>query len=144
MCQHRPRQFWYYNTYEIKETDGSYVHPDEVKISRNKPKQLSVDTLNISLTYWFQCCRCVRVSPQDLDPVFEEESKPVYCQGCQSISFCTFTQSSLLVVCSKYWRVRTCLTTSDCLKCGLVQEYKWSHCILGNFLMASFQRSRIV
>ncbi|PWA15997.1 hypothetical protein CCH79_00017736 [Gambusia affinis] len=42
---------------------------------------------------------------QDLDPVFEEESKPIYCQGCQSISFCSFTQSSLLVVCSKYWRV---------------------------------------
>uniref|UniRef100_A0A8L0DMB9 WDR72-like alpha-solenoid domain-containing protein n=1 Tax=Oncorhynchus mykiss TaxID=8022 RepID=A0A8L0DMB9_ONCMY len=42
---------------------------------------------------------------QDLDPVFEEESKPIYCGGCQSISFCTFTQLSLLVVCSKYWRV---------------------------------------
>uniref|UniRef100_A0A3P9JZM8 WD repeat domain 7 n=1 Tax=Oryzias latipes TaxID=8090 RepID=A0A3P9JZM8_ORYLA len=42
---------------------------------------------------------------QDLDPVFEEESKPIHCQGCQSISFCSFTQSSLLVVCSKYWRV---------------------------------------
>ncbi|XP_028273427.1 WD repeat-containing protein 7 isoform X1 [Parambassis ranga] len=42
---------------------------------------------------------------QDLDPVFEEESKPIHSQGCQSISFCTFTQSSLLVVCSKYWRV---------------------------------------
>ncbi|KAM9322530.1 WD repeat-containing protein 7 isoform 2-T2 [Pholidichthys leucotaenia] len=42
---------------------------------------------------------------QDLDPVFEEESKPIYCQGCRSISFCNFTQSSLLVVCSKYWRV---------------------------------------
>ncbi|XP_061590595.1 WD repeat-containing protein 7 isoform X1 [Cololabis saira] len=42
---------------------------------------------------------------QDLDPVFEEESKPIYCQGCQSIAFCTFTQRSLLVVCSKYWRV---------------------------------------
>ncbi|XP_062868315.1 WD repeat-containing protein 7 isoform X4 [Trichomycterus rosablanca] len=42
---------------------------------------------------------------QDLDPVFEEESKPIYCQSCQSISFCTFTQLSLLVVCSKYWRV---------------------------------------
>ncbi|XP_053543648.1 WD repeat-containing protein 7 isoform X2 [Ictalurus punctatus] len=42
---------------------------------------------------------------QDLDPVFEEESKPIYCQNCQSISFCTFTQLSLLVVCSKYWRV---------------------------------------
>ncbi|KAM8827764.1 WD repeat-containing protein 7 isoform 5-T6 [Spinachia spinachia] len=42
---------------------------------------------------------------QDMDPVFEEESKPIYCQGCQSISFCNFTQSSLLVVCSKYWRV---------------------------------------
>ena len=37
--------------------------------------------------------------------MFEEESKPIYCQGCQSISFCTFTQLSLLVVCSKYWRV---------------------------------------
>ncbi|XP_041914842.1 WD repeat-containing protein 7 isoform X3 [Alosa sapidissima] len=42
---------------------------------------------------------------QDLDPVFEEESKPIYCQSCQSISFCAFTQLSLLVVCSKYWRV---------------------------------------
>ncbi|KAM9450708.1 WD repeat-containing protein 7 [Clarias gariepinus] len=42
---------------------------------------------------------------QDLDPVFEEESKPIYCHSCQSISFCTFTQLSLLVVCSKYWRV---------------------------------------
>lgn len=42
---------------------------------------------------------------QDLDPVFEDESRPIYCQGCQSISFCTFTQLSLLVVCSKYWRV---------------------------------------
>lgn len=47
-----------------------------------------------------------RACVQDLDPVFEEESKPIYCQGCQSISFCSFTQSSLLVVCSKYWRVR--------------------------------------
>uniref|UniRef100_A0A8C7ZCL1 WD repeat domain 7 n=1 Tax=Oryzias sinensis TaxID=183150 RepID=A0A8C7ZCL1_9TELE len=35
----------------------------------------------------------------------DEESKPIHCQGCQSISFCSFTQSSLLVVCSKYWRV---------------------------------------
>ncbi|XP_069043477.1 WD repeat-containing protein 7 isoform X2 [Lepisosteus oculatus] len=42
---------------------------------------------------------------QVTDPVFEEESKPIYCQSCQSISFCAFTQRSLLVVCSKYWRV---------------------------------------
>ncbi|XP_014309882.1 WD repeat-containing protein 7 isoform X1 [Myotis lucifugus] len=42
---------------------------------------------------------------QDTEPVFEEESKPIYCQNCQSISFCAFTQRSLLVVCSKYWRV---------------------------------------
>ncbi|XP_066567021.1 WD repeat-containing protein 7 isoform X2 [Amia ocellicauda] len=42
---------------------------------------------------------------QDTDPVFEEESKPIYCQSCQSIAFCAFTQRSLLVVCSKYWRV---------------------------------------
>ncbi|KAM9508320.1 WD repeat-containing protein 7-like [Guaruba guarouba] len=42
---------------------------------------------------------------QDTGPVFEEESKPIACQNCQSISLCAFTQSSLLVVCSKYWRV---------------------------------------
>ncbi|XP_062984289.1 WD repeat-containing protein 7 isoform X1 [Elgaria multicarinata webbii] len=42
---------------------------------------------------------------QDSEPIFEEESKPIYCQNCQSISFCAFTQRSLLVVCSKYWRV---------------------------------------
>uniref|UniRef100_A0A5F9DR95 WD repeat domain 7 n=1 Tax=Oryctolagus cuniculus TaxID=9986 RepID=A0A5F9DR95_RABIT len=42
---------------------------------------------------------------QDTEPIFEEESKPIYCQNCQSISFCAFTQRSLLVVCSKYWRV---------------------------------------
>ncbi|XP_077138694.1 WD repeat-containing protein 7 isoform X3 [Ranitomeya variabilis] len=42
---------------------------------------------------------------QDTEPVFEEESKPIYCQNCQSISICAFTQRSLLVVCAKYWRV---------------------------------------
>lgn len=42
---------------------------------------------------------------QDTEPIFEEESKPIYCQNCQSLSFCAFTQRSLLVVCSKYWRV---------------------------------------
>ncbi|XP_058880559.1 WD repeat-containing protein 7-like isoform X4 [Acipenser ruthenus] len=42
---------------------------------------------------------------KDTDPIFEEESKPIYCQSCQSISFCAFTQRSLLVVSSKYWRV---------------------------------------
>uniref|UniRef100_A0A4W3HGW4 WD repeat domain 7 n=1 Tax=Callorhinchus milii TaxID=7868 RepID=A0A4W3HGW4_CALMI len=42
---------------------------------------------------------------QDIEPLFEEESKPIYCLNCQSVSFCTYTQQSLLVVCSKYWRV---------------------------------------
>ncbi|XP_072920235.1 WD repeat-containing protein 7 isoform X4 [Hemitrygon akajei] len=42
---------------------------------------------------------------QDTEPVFEQESKPIYCLNCQSLSFCTYTQRSLLVVCSKYWRV---------------------------------------
>ncbi|XP_070599618.1 WD repeat-containing protein 7 [Erythrolamprus reginae] len=42
---------------------------------------------------------------QDTEPIFEEESKPIYCQNCQSISFCAFTQRSLLVVCSKYCRI---------------------------------------
>ncbi|XP_069780050.1 WD repeat-containing protein 7 isoform X2 [Narcine bancroftii] len=42
---------------------------------------------------------------QDTEPIFEEESKPIYSLNCQSISFCAYTQRSLLVVCSKYWRV---------------------------------------
>ncbi|XP_063066632.1 WD repeat-containing protein 7 [Engraulis encrasicolus] len=57
---------------------------------------------------------------QDLDPVFEEESKPIYCQSCQSISFCTFTQLSLLVVCSKYWRVFDAMDYS--LLCSVPSE----------------------
>uniref|UniRef100_A0AAZ3S034 Uncharacterized protein n=1 Tax=Oncorhynchus tshawytscha TaxID=74940 RepID=A0AAZ3S034_ONCTS len=43
---------------------------------------------------------------------FEEESKPIYCRDCQSISFCNFTQPFLLVVCSKYWRERYPLLSS--------------------------------
>lgn len=70
----------------------------------------SVCTSVLCQSHWL--CVCVCLCLQDLDPVFEEESKPVYCQGCQSISFCTFTQSSLLVICSKYWRVRSCLITT--------------------------------
>lgn len=45
---------------------------------------------------------------QDAGPLFEEESKPIYCHNCQSIALCAFTQRSLLVVCSQYWRVRSC------------------------------------
>ncbi|XP_065519802.1 WD repeat-containing protein 7-like isoform X1 [Lathamus discolor] len=42
---------------------------------------------------------------QATGPLFEEESKPVSCQHCQSISSCPFLPGSLLVVCSKAWRV---------------------------------------
>ncbi|XP_065517090.1 WD repeat-containing protein 7-like isoform X2 [Lathamus discolor] len=43
---------------------------------------------------------------QATGPLFEEESKPVSCQHCQSISSCPFLPGSLLVVCSKAWRLR--------------------------------------
>lgn len=55
------------------------------------------------LSWLVECWLCLL---QDTTPVFEEESKPIYCENCQSISFCAFTQRSLLAVCSKYWRVR--------------------------------------
>ncbi|XP_010023262.1 PREDICTED: WD repeat-containing protein 7-like, partial [Nestor notabilis] len=55
------------------------------------------------LKVWIVTAEASRM--QDTSPVFEEESKPIYCQNCQSISFSAFTQRSLLVVCSKYWRV---------------------------------------
>ncbi|XP_033929566.1 WD repeat-containing protein 7-like [Melopsittacus undulatus] len=35
----------------------------------------------------------------------EEESKPIHCQQCRSISLCPSAPHSLLVVCSQYWRV---------------------------------------
>ncbi|KAF2975449.1 hypothetical protein EK904_005038 [Melospiza melodia maxima] len=65
------------------------------------PEILVVDAT--SLEVWIITSEVSRM--QDTAPVFEEESKPIYCENCQSISFCAFTQRSLLVVCSKYWRV---------------------------------------
>nr|XP_020655949.1 WD repeat-containing protein 7 [Pogona vitticeps] len=61
-----------------------------IRSHRTQDEELTLDSL---------------LSLQDTEPIFEEESKPIYCQNCQSISFCAFTQRSLLVVCSKYWRV---------------------------------------
>ncbi|KAG9354099.1 hypothetical protein JZ751_012223 [Albula glossodonta] len=77
------------------------------------PEILVVDATSLEVLYslvskispdWISSMSIIR-SHRTQEPVFEEESKPIYCQGCQTISFCTFTQLSLLVVCSKYWRV---------------------------------------
>ncbi|XP_072309175.1 WD repeat-containing protein 7 isoform X2 [Eucyclogobius newberryi] len=70
---------------------------------------------------------------QDLDPVFEEESKPIHCQSCQSISFCNFTQNSLLVVCSKYWRVLDAADFSLLCSVPCEAEQTWSG---GDFISA--------
>lgn len=87
------------------------IEAQELEINHNEYKLIIIYFFSLEYWYQFRLWFVYVVCFQDLDPVFEEESKPVYCQGCQSISFCTFTQSSLLVVCSKYWRVRTCFTT---------------------------------
>ncbi|XP_061299953.1 WD repeat-containing protein 7-like [Pezoporus flaviventris] len=42
---------------------------------------------------------------QEPAPLSEEESKPISCHNCRSLSLCPWAPSSLLLVCSQYWRV---------------------------------------
>ncbi|KAM6304077.1 WD repeat-containing protein 7 isoform 1-T1 [Podargus strigoides] len=87
----------------------SKISPDWISsmtiIRSNRTQEDTVVAVSVTgiLKVWIITSEVSRL--QDTTPVFEEESKPIYCQNCQSISFCAFTQRSLLVVCSKYWRV---------------------------------------
>lgn len=87
----------------------SKISPDWISsmtiIKSNRTQEDTVVAVSVTgiLKVWIITSEVNRM--QDTTPVFEEESKPIYCQNCQSISFCAFTQRSLLVVCSKYWRV---------------------------------------
>ncbi|NXK09817.1 WDR7 protein, partial [Herpetotheres cachinnans] len=87
----------------------SKISPDWISsmtiIQSNRTQEDTVVAVSVTgiLKVWIITSEVSRM--QDTTPVFEEESKPIYCQNCQSISFCAFTQRSLLVVCSKYWRV---------------------------------------
>uniref|UniRef100_A0A8C3C1J8 WD repeat-containing protein 7 n=1 Tax=Cairina moschata TaxID=8855 RepID=A0A8C3C1J8_CAIMO len=88
----------------------SKISPDWISsmtiIKSNRTQEDTVVAVSVTgiLKVWIITSEVSRM--QDTTPIFEEESKPIYCQNCQSISFCSFTQRSLLVVCSKYWRVR--------------------------------------
>ncbi|XP_033367582.1 WD repeat-containing protein 7, partial [Parus major] len=88
----------------------SKISPDWISsmtiIRSNRTQEDTVVAVSVTgiLKVWIVTSELSRA--QDTSPVFEEESKPIYCENCQSISFCSFTQRSLLVVCSKYWRVR--------------------------------------
>ncbi|XP_075345183.1 WD repeat-containing protein 7 isoform X5 [Mycteria americana] len=87
----------------------SKISPDWISsmtiIRSNRTQEDTVVAVSVTgiLKVWIITSEVSRM--QDTTPVFEEESKPIYCQNCQSVSFCAFTQRSLLVVCSKYWRV---------------------------------------
>ncbi|XP_069483133.1 WD repeat-containing protein 7 isoform X4 [Ambystoma mexicanum] len=87
----------------------SKISPDWISsmsvIRSHRTQEDTVVAVSVTgiLKVWIVTAEVSRM--QDTEPVFEEESKPIYCNNCQSISFCTFTQRSLLVVCSKYWRV---------------------------------------
>ncbi|XP_039945899.1 WD repeat-containing protein 7 isoform X1 [Hirundo rustica] len=87
----------------------SKISPDWISsmtiIRSNRTQEDTVVAVSVTgiLKVWIITSEVSRL--QDTTPVFEEESKPIYCENCQSISFCAFTQRSLLVVCSKYWRV---------------------------------------
>uniref|UniRef100_U3J5V0 WD repeat-containing protein 7 n=1 Tax=Anas platyrhynchos platyrhynchos TaxID=8840 RepID=U3J5V0_ANAPP len=87
----------------------SKISPDWISsmtiIKSNRTQEDTVVAVSVTgiLKVWIITSEVSRM--QDTAPIFEEESKPIYCQNCQSISFCSFTQRSLLVVCSKYWRV---------------------------------------
>ncbi|XP_065512191.1 WD repeat-containing protein 7 isoform X1 [Caloenas nicobarica] len=87
----------------------SKISPDWISsmtiIRSNRTQEDTVVAVSVTgiLKVWIITSEVSRM--QDTTPVFEEESKPIYCQNCQSVSLCAFTQRSLLVVCSKYWRV---------------------------------------
>ncbi|NXD46085.1 WDR7 protein, partial [Copsychus sechellarum] len=87
----------------------SKISPDWISsmaiIRSNRTQEDTVVAVSVTgiLKVWIITSEVSRM--QDTTPVFEEESKPIYCENCQSISFCAFTQRSLLLVCSKYWRV---------------------------------------
>uniref|UniRef100_A0A8C0MQN7 WD repeat domain 7 n=2 Tax=Canis lupus familiaris TaxID=9615 RepID=A0A8C0MQN7_CANLF len=74
-------------------------------VSASESGEMCLWDVNDGRCIEFTKLACTHTGIQDTEPIFEEESKPIYCQNCQSISFCAFTQRSLLVVCSKYWRV---------------------------------------
>ncbi|XP_053909916.1 WD repeat-containing protein 7 isoform X2 [Cuculus canorus] len=74
-----------------------------IRSSRTQEDTVVAVSVTGILKVWIISSEAARM--QETTSVFEEESKPIYCQNCQSISFCAFTQRSVLVVCSKYWRV---------------------------------------
>ncbi|XP_075442998.1 WD repeat-containing protein 7-like isoform X2 [Ascaphus truei] len=94
---------------EVLYTLVSKISPDWISsmsiIRSRRTQEDTVVAVSVTgiLKVWIVTAEVHRM--QDTEPVFEEESKPIYCQNCQSISFCAFTQRSLLVVCAKYWRV---------------------------------------
>ncbi|XP_078280129.1 WD repeat-containing protein 7 isoform X4 [Rhinoraja longicauda] len=132
-CTHTGIQFYQFNVGTLREgrllcyghypeilvidaTSLEVLHSLVSKISPDWINSLSIirslrtqeDTvIGVSVTgilkVWIITAEISRI--QDTEPIFEEESKPIYCLNCQSISFCTYTQRSLLVVCSKYWKV---------------------------------------
>uniref|UniRef100_A0A6I8PCB6 WD repeat domain 7 n=1 Tax=Ornithorhynchus anatinus TaxID=9258 RepID=A0A6I8PCB6_ORNAN len=74
-------------------------------VSASESGEMCLWDVNDGRCIEFTKLACTHTGIQDTEPIFEEESRPIYCQNCQSVSFCAFTQRSLLVVCSKYWRV---------------------------------------
>ncbi|XP_043930841.1 WD repeat-containing protein 7 isoform X2 [Protopterus annectens] len=87
----------------------SKISPDWISsmsiIRSHRTQEDTVVAVSVTgiLKVWIITAEVSRI--QVTEPVFEEESKPIYSVNCQSISFCTFTQRSLLVVCSKHWKV---------------------------------------
>jgi WD repeat-containing protein 7 len=49
------------------------------------------------------------------DPLYETESKQIRCLNAISMSCCAYNQRTVLIVCAKFWQVRTklklCLST---------------------------------
>lgn len=40
-----------------------------------------------------------------LDPIYEDESKPLRCLNAIKLTCCIYNQRTVLVVCAKYWQV---------------------------------------
>ena len=45
-----------------------------------------------------------------LEPIYENESKPIRCLNALQMTCCCYNQRTLMIVCAKYWQVRVCLS----------------------------------
>lgn len=80
------------------------------------------------------------------DPLYETESKQIRCLNAISMSCCAYNQRTVLIVCAKFWQVRTklklCLWTNSLINFNFTDLRCWR--FFGAMLGISSQRRAVV